>query len=189
MKILTEEIALRDETRSFQQARAQLEKEEAKKKNGDLTETQNDLGDRTDNVIAEIRELPDGEQNFGKEIKQLKNASSAMADASEYLSEADTGPNAIAAETEAIEWLLLAKRSGSGGGGGGGSNAGAGSRSGADWQGSSLARLGGAKEKLGKVVKRNTSQATGKAGRDLPEEYRRGLDAYFEKLESEDSSE
>ena len=187
MKILTEEIALRDETRSFHQAKAQLKKEVVKKKNGDLTETQNDLGDRTDDVIAEIRDLPDGEQNFGKEIKQLKNASSAMADASEYLSEADTGPNAIAAETEAIEWLLLAKRSGSGGGGGG-TNAGAGSRSGADWRGSSLARLGGAKEKLAKVVKRNTSQATGKAGRDLPEEYRRGLDIYFEKLESEDSS-
>jgi len=187
MKILTEEIALRDQTRSFHQAKAQLEDEVAKAQNSELSKTQNDLADRTDDVIEQIRDLPDGEQNFGKEIKQLTNASFAMDDAWKYLRESDTGPNAIAAETEAIEWLLLAKRSGSGGGGGG-TNAGAGSRSGAAWRGSALARLGGAKEKLSKVVKRNTKQATGKAGRELPEEYRSGLDAYFEKLESEDAS-
>lgn len=186
MKILTEEIALRDQTRSFEQAKAQLEKEVAREQNEALTATQDDLADRTDGVIEEIRDLPDAD-SFGKEIMQLTNAAAAMGDAWKYLGEGDTGPNAIAAETEAIEWLLLAKRSGSGGGGGG-SNAGAGSRSGAAMRGSSLARLGGAKEKLGKVVKRDTRQATGTAGRDLPEEYRSGLDAYFEKLETEDSS-
>lgn len=188
MKILTEEIALRDQTRSFHQAKAQLKKEVAKTQNTALSATQDDLANRTDDVITQIRDLPDGEQNFGKEIKQLTNASFAMGDAWEYLAESDTGPNAIAAETEAIEWLLLAKRSGAGGGGGG-SNAGAGTRSGAGWRGSALARLGGAKEKLSKVVERNTKQATGKSGRELPEEYRSGLDAYFEKLESEDASE
>lgn len=187
MKILTEEIALRDETRSFEQAKAQLEKEVAKTQNAHLSATQDDLASRTDEVIEQIRDLPDGEQSFGKEIKQLTNASFAMGDAFEFLSDADTGPNAIAAETEAIEWLLLAKRAGSGGGGGG-SNPGGGTRSGAAWKGSALARLGGAKEKLSKVIKRNTNQSTGKAGRELPEEYRNGLDVYFEKLESEGSS-
>jgi hypothetical protein len=186
MKILTEEIALRDQTRSFHQAKAQLEKDVAKEKNAELSTTQNELADRTDDVIEQIRDLPDGE-SFGKEIKQLTNASFAMGDACDFLSDADTGPNAIAAETEAIEWLLLAKRSGSGGGGGG-TNAGGGTRSGAAWRGSSLARLGGAEEKHSKVVKRNTKQATGKAGRNLPEEYRSGLDAYFEKLESQEST-
>lgn len=186
MKILTEEIALRDQTRSYHQAKAQLEKDVAKTQNDELAATQDDLAERTDDVIEQIRDLPDGEQNFGKEIKQLTNASFAMGDAFDFLSEADTGPNAIAAETEAIEWLLLAKRAGSGGGGGG-SSPGGGTRGGAGWRGSALARLGGAKEKLSKVVKRNTNQATGKAGRKLPEEYRRGLDAYFEKLESEES--
>jgi len=141
-----------------------MEKEVVKEKNEELSTTQNDLADKTDDVIEQIRDLPDGEDS------------------------ADTGPNAIAAETEAIEWLLLAKRAGSGGGGGGGNSAGAGTRSGAAWRGSSLARLGGAKEKLSKVIKRNTNQATGKAGRDLPEEYRSGLDAYFEKLESQEAS-
>lgn len=187
MKILTEEIALRDQTRSFEQAKAQLEKDAAKSQNEELAATQDDLASRTDEVIEQIRDLPDGEQSFGKEIKQLTNASFAMGDAYDYLSESDTGPNAIAAETEAIEWLLLAKRSGSGGGGGG-NNPGGGSRKGAAWSGSSLARLGNSKEKLSKVVKRSTNQATGKSGRELPEEYRSGLDAYFEKLENEDAS-
>jgi len=187
MKILTEEIALRDQTRSFHQAKVQLEKEVAQEKTTELSMIQNDLVDRTDDVIEQIRDLPDGEESFGKEIKQLTNASFAMSDAFNYLSDADTGPNAIAAETEAIEWLLMAKRSGSGGGGGG-TSAGAGSRSGAAWRGSSLARLGGSTEKLSKVVKRNNKQATGKAGRDLPEEYRSGLDAYFEKLETPEAT-
>lgn len=185
MKILTEEMALRDQTRAFHQAKAQLEKEVAKTQNDELSATQDDLANRTDDVIEQIRDLPDGEQSFGKEIKQLTNASFAMGDAFEYLAESDTGPNAIAAETEAIEWLLLAKRSG-GGGGGGGSNPGAGSRSGAAWGGSALARLGGSKEKSAKIVKRSAKQATGRTGRELPEEYRNGLDVFFEKLESED---
>ena len=159
----------------------------AKEQNDALSLTQKELADRTDDVIEQIRDLPEGDEKFGKEIKQLTNASYAMVDAWEYLTDSDTGPNAIAAETEAIEWLLLAKRSGSGSGGGG-TNAGGGNRSGAAWRGSALARLGGAKEKLSKVVKRNTKQATGKAGRDLPEEYRSGLDAYFEKLESGDET-
>lgn len=186
MKILTEEIALRDQTRSFHQAKAQLENDVAQTQNDELAANQDDLAVRTDDVIEQIRDLPDGEQNFRKEIKQLTNASFAMGDALDFLSDSDTGPNAIAAETEAIEWLLLAKRTGAGGGGGG-SDAGAGTRSGAAWRGSALARLGGAEEKLSKIVQRNTKQATGKTGRELPEEYRSGLDVYFEKLESEDS--
>lgn len=187
MKILTEEVALRDQTRTFEQAKAQLEEEKAEEQNAELVSVQDNLAKRTDNVIEEIRNLPDGESDFEKEIQQLINASFAMGDAHRYLADSDTGPNAIAAETEAIEWLLQAKRSGSGGGGGG-TNAGGGTRSGAAWQGSSLARLGSGSEKQSKIVKRNTKQATGKAGRDLPEEYRSGLDAYFEKLESEDAS-
>ena len=49
-----------------------------------------------------------------------------------------------------------------------------------------MARLGGSKEKSAKIVKRSANQATGRTGRELPEEYRNGLDVFFEKLESED---
>ena len=64
MKILTEEMALRDQTRAFHQAKAQLEKEVAKTQNDELSETQDDLANRTDDVIEQIRDLPDGEQSF-----------------------------------------------------------------------------------------------------------------------------
>ena len=182
MKILTDEIALREETRSLQQARPQLKEDELQLTTDALAQTQGDLVVRTEEVIEKVYELPDAEQQFRKEIMQLTNASKAMVDAEEILADGDTGSTAIAAETEAIEWLLLAKRAG-GGGGGGGSDAGNGSRSGANIQGSALARLGNSTEKNAKLVKRNTNQATGKAGRKLPDEFRSGLDQFFEKLE------
>ena len=105
-----------------------------------------------------------------------------MDDAEAILAEHDTGAPAIGAETEAIEWLLRAKRAGSGGGGGG-SDPGGGSRSGANYSASALALLGNSKEKEAKVIDRETNQATGKSGRELPEEFRAGLDRYFEALE------
>jgi hypothetical protein len=183
MKILTDEIALREETRTLQQARPQLKKKKLQDSTRGLASSQGDLVERTEEVIDKVYALPEGEQKFPKEIAQLTNAARAMVDAEKFLGSGDTGPNAMAAETEAIEWLLLAKRAGSGGGGGG-SDAGAGSRSGGNLQGSALARLGGSAEKQAKIVKRNTNQATGKAGRKLPEEFRAGLDQFFDKLES-----
>ena len=183
MKILTDEIALREETRTLEQARPQLKEDKLQKSTTALAETQDDLMVRTEEVLEKVYDLPDAEQIFRKEIMQLTNASLAMSDAEETLANGDTGPDAIAAETEAIEWLLLAKRSG-GGGGGGGSDAGNGSRTGANLQGSALARLGDSAEKNAKQVKRSTNQATGKAGRKLPDEFRSGLDQFFEKLES-----
>jgi hypothetical protein len=185
MKILTDEIALREETRTLEQARSQMEKTKLTQSVQSLALTQDQLVVRTEEVLDKVYDLPEGEQKFRKEIMQLTNAAQAMADAEEYLAGSDTGPQVIAAETEAIEWLLLAKRAGSGGGGGG-SDAGAGSRSGGNLNGSALARLGDSKEKNAKVVQRNTNQSTGKAGRQLPEEYRAGLDRFFEKLESND---
>ncbi len=187
MKILTAEIALREETRSLEQAKSQLPAEKFEAMAEDLSLTQEILTDRTDEAIAKIVELPEGEQNFRKEIAQLGNAANAMNDADRILASADTGSPAIAAETEAIEWLLQAKRAGKGGGGGGGSNPGGGSRSGANPNFSALAQLGNSQEKLAESVDRETNQATGKSGRELPEEFRAGLDRYFEALESNGS--
>ena len=184
MKILTDEIALREETRTLQQARPQLKEDKLQQSTTALAQTQDELVVRTEDVLTKVYDLPNGEQAFRKEIMQLTNASKAMVDAEEILANGETGPTAIAAETEAIEWLLLAKRSGSGGGGGGGSDSGGGTRSGANLIGSALARLGNSTEKNAKVLKRNTNQATGKAGRKLPDEFRSGLDQFFEKLES-----
>ncbi|MEZ6095831.1 MAG: hypothetical protein R3C03_16640 [Pirellulaceae bacterium] len=183
MKILSAEMALREETRTLEQAKGQLETEKFTADAQDLAVTQIELTDRTDIVIEKIRELPDGETNFGKEIQQLTNASNAMGDAERILDSPETGAPAIAAETEAIEWLLQAKRSGNGGGGGGGSPGG-GHRSGADLVGSALALLGESEEKEAIINNRAAEQATGKSGKELPEEFRSGLDRYFEVLEA-----
>ncbi len=148
----------------------------------ELSITQAELANRTTEVIEKIYELPEGEQKFAKEIAQLTNAAKAMDDAEEILAGFDTGAPAIAAETDAIEWLLRAKRAGSGSGGGG-SDPGGGSRSGANYTASALALLGDSQEKQANVVERETNQATGKSGRELPEEFRTGLDRYFEALE------
>ena len=184
MKILTAEVKLREQTREMEQARPQLEAESFDRRTKELHSTQLSLADRTDEVIEKIRELPEGEQKFGREINQLSKASDAMGDAEVLLAKRQTGQPTIAAETEAIEWLLQARRSGKGGGGGG-SNPGEGHRSGADIEASALAQLGNSKEKKSVVVERENVQATGKAGRELPDEYRYGLDRYFEALEKD----
>ena len=178
MKILTAEIALRDETRTLGQAQPQLKKTKFEKTATQLSQTQIQLTQRTDTVIEKIIDLPNGDVDFRKEIAQLTNAANAMNDAEEILSKPDAGVPAIAAETEAIEWLLMAKRGGSGSGSPGGGN-----RSGADLNSSALALIGNSKEKNAQVKDRETDQATGKSGRELPEEFRSGLDRYFEVLE------
>ncbi len=158
MKILEKEIDLREETRGVEQAKPQLEEVDFEDQAIDLADTQTELSERTETVIEMIRDLPDGEQKFGKEIAQLTNAGNAMWDADDILRIPDSGRKAIAAETEAIEWLLQAKRSG-GGGGGGGSNPGNGTRTGQDLNQSALALLGESKEKLAKQEEREVSQS------------------------------
>lgn len=182
MKILTAEISLREETRGLEQAKSQMKTEKFAASAEDLSITQEELANRTTDVIEKIYDLPEGEQKFAKEIAQLTNAAKAMDDAEEILASRDTGAPAIAAETEAIEWLLRAKRAGSGGGGGGG-DPGGGNRTGANYTSSALAMIGNSKEKKANIVDRETNQATGKSGRELPEEFRAGLDRYFEALE------
>lgn len=183
MKILAAEIELREQTRETEQARAQWAEEEVTQRAAGLQSTQQSLVERTDKVIAAIIDLPDGEAQFAREIQQLTQASAAMSDAEGLLAERVTGQAAIAAETEAIEWLLQARRAGQGGGGGGGSDPGDGKRSGADLSSSALAQLGQSTEKNAAVVQRDVQQSTGKAGRELPDEFRHGLDRYFEVLE------
>ena len=101
------------------------------------------------------------------------------------LARPDTGAEAIAAQTEAIELLLQAKRQQSSGGGGGGSSPGnSGTADGG--KGSSLSDIGpgGSDRDAPASTKREVEQSTGKTCKELPEEFRRGLDSYFNKLES-----
>jgi len=104
-------------------------------------------------------------------MKLLMKVTEVMKDAYVILDKPETGATAIAAETEAIELLLEARhRPPGGGGGGGGSNPGGGGGA-ASASSSALANIGPGSDASATIGERAAGQATGKAGRELPEEF------------------
>ena len=113
-----------------------------------------------------------------------------MNDALDELALPNTGPATIAAETEAIELLLQANRTpppppnappsppGSGG-----TNPMDGQRNGVAQSLSLLRLFGEAEEEDTVVVERAVEQATGKTSEEVSEEFRYGMEKYFEALE------
>lgn len=181
LKILEAEINLREETRVAEQARPALARDDFGKRAATLSDTQGALEERVVKVTGQIRELPDGEAEFGREIKLLETVAEVMHDTVGILARPETGPPAIGAETEAIELLLKSRRINPRGGGGGGSSPGGGGTG--TTRDSALALLGiGVNEKEVRDTGHAT-QAVGDAGRSLPEEFRAGLDEYFGRLE------
>ena len=184
LKILEGEINLREETRVAEQAKAGVKPEKHSIEATRLSGVQRTLDDRIIKVIDRILELPDAEQEFGKELQLLDQVSVVMADAGTILESPETGSPAIAAETEAIELLLQSRRiNPKGGGGGGGANPGGGG--GGDTKDSALALLGPGLNQKEVREDRGTQQAVGETGKTLPEEFRAGLDEYFNQLESD----
>ena len=110
MKILANEISLRDETRSLEQAKPQMDPKKFTEEGVDLSVTQQEIYDRTLAVIDEIKAIEGGEEDFRNEIQNLTGASEAMNDALSELTLPNTGAASIAAETEAIELLLQTNR-------------------------------------------------------------------------------
>ena len=125
--------------------------------------------------------MPDGEDEFGKEIGLLRKVAEVMYDANTILARDETGSPAIGAETEAIELLLQSKRINPKAGGGGGANPGGGG--GGTTNDSALTLLGGGVNDKEVREDHGVSQSTGDAGPKLPEEFRNGLDEYFNRLE------
>ncbi|HEX2746974.1 MAG TPA: hypothetical protein VHM91_03160 [Verrucomicrobiales bacterium] len=125
--------------------------------------------------------LPQGSEKFGKELKLLSAVTQVMGEASDILASPSAGGPAVAAETEAIELLLQTKRQNPKGGGGGGGNPGGGGNG--STSSAALADLGPGADADSAVRARPVGQATGRAGREYPEEFRTGLDAYFSNLE------
>jgi hypothetical protein len=183
LKILEAEVNLREETRVAEQAREAVSKDDHMGEAIRLSETQDLLRDRVDQVVDRIEELPDGGENFAKEINLLTQVSSVMTDARDILVSPNTGSEAIAAETEAIELLLQCKRINPKSGGGGGTSPGGGGQG--DTQDSALALLGRGVNQKEQREARSITQTTGETGRNLPEEFRSGLDEYFQRWERE----
>lgn len=182
MRILEAEMDLRDETRSVEQAHDAVKPDEYVDRANMLAGTQAELHKRLERVIVDIRSLPNGQRSFAKEIKIIGAAVAVMDEAAGILREPNTGPQAIAAETEVIELLLQSKRANpSGGGGGGGSSAGGGG--GGDTDTPALALYGAGAELKAQVQHRGVQQSTGNSGGTLPAEFRDGLEAFFNAVE------
>jgi hypothetical protein len=184
MQALRDEMKLRDQTRELENAKPALEEPKFTCDATALAEQQTSIGRHTAGAMEDIRALPDGEKRFGKELRLLTAVTAVMGEAGSILASADTGAKAVAAETEAIELLLQAKRMGNGGGGGGGSSPGGGGTA-ARASSAALADLGPGNDAATAIAARATGQATGHAGKEFPEEFKTGLDAYFTLLESE----
>ncbi len=181
LQILEGEVNLREETRVAEQAKPALEAEDHKQEATRLSGDQAELKVRVDKVIERIRELPNAEQEFGKEIQLLGMVAQVMNEATGILARPDTGNPAIAAETEAIELLLQSKKINPKGGGGGGANPGGGG--GGTTQDSALSLVGSGVNDKEVREDRGITQTTGDTGAVLPEEFRAGLDEYFNRLE------
>ena len=179
MRILKAEVDLRHVTRVAEQTRPTVLPHEHEQSAFELSKTQTGLRKRTQIVIDKLEALQETQQkNYGKPLGKLAKAESAMRDAADLLAAAESGPPTIAAETEAIEALLVTKRGG-GGGGGGGSAPGGGTGGGEANEASALAGIGDDIQAEDRFVE----QSTGIIRSDIPEEFRAGMDAYFDAIE------
>lgn len=188
MQILEEETNLREETRVAEQAKGAVEPPQHAATGRMLSERQEKLADRVVGMVDRLLEEDDGERQFAREIQLFEKVEEVMAEAADVLRTPDTGAKAVGAETEVIE-RLLAAQAGSGAGGGGGGGGGAAPRGGGGSTGttrnSALALVGAGNRGRGAGDGGEKDQATGTSGRVLPEEFRAGLDAYFNRFERE----
>ncbi len=175
-------MELRDLTRETEQARAALTTEEFDDRTLPLAEEQDDIVFRTQSVIEQIEELPDGSKDFAQEIELLDAAREAMIEAFEGLDATITGPTTIAAETEAIELLLRSRRAGGGGGGGGGGARRGGGGGGTD-AGAALAMSGRAIGEFDVVEERDVDRRQSATVSKVPVELQEALDRYFDAIE------
>ena len=203
MQILEAETNLREETRVAEQRRVGLGAGALKALAGGLSETQAALARRVGAMIDKLADMPDGPvrfdealqrmerdllpaadkpPRFAREIRLFQAVEGVMDEAAGILARPETGRRAIAAETEAIELLLQSQFGGGGGGGGGGGSTPGGGGSGST-RDSALARLGAGINARARLEAPEEDQAVGKSGRVLPEEFRDGLDAYFNAFE------
>jgi hypothetical protein len=187
LQILEGEINLREETRVSEQSRKVIAKEIHANQAKAESKIQKVLQDRTEKVTQRIRDLPESDELFGKEIALLTKVSEVMSEAADILATPDTSSRAIAAETEAIELLLASKRINPKGGGGGGSNPGGGG--GGTTNDSALSLVGRGQNEKEVREAPGVAHSTGDTGAVLPEEFRAGLDVYFNRLDKNPTKE
>lgn len=181
LRILQSEVALREATRVAEQARSVVDQTAHRHEAERLAREQTTLAQRVQQLIATISGSAEGKRRFVGELELLGGVAAAMNDAAQMLAQHETGDAAIAAETEAIERLLRSQQVDPSGGVAGDAPGGSQSEGEADVALSWVAS-GPAADRP-----RNPSEAiqtTGRTGRALPDQYRAGLDQYFNRLEA-----
>ena len=175
MRIIDREIQLREETREVEQAKEALTADEYSERSIALYDTQVTLTEDTQEVAAQISLLPTVQQPLiQQQLAKVTQAADVMGEVEDILAEPNTGPEAIAAITEVIEILFQTCRL---------PNAPM-ITTAPPPTASALVLLGLGDDSGGAFIEnRAPRQATGKTGRVLPEEFRQGLDAYFNTLE------
>ncbi|MDG2223412.1 MAG: hypothetical protein P8L85_18665 [Rubripirellula sp.] len=181
LQLLEGEVTLREQTRVAEQARPAVSDTEHTETANRLSLAQNDYQSRMAKVLKRISDLPEAEANFTKEMNLLGQASEVMKETTEILAKPETGVPAIAAETEIIEMLLKSKRFNPQAGGGGGSKPGGGGNGDTETPALALVGVGLNSEEVREEM--SASQSTGSSGPELPEEFRHGLDQYFNQLD------
>jgi hypothetical protein len=182
LRLLEGQVNLREQTRVAEQRSKTIDQLERLDEGNRLAVAQEALDDKANDILYRINELPESATKFEKEIRMFEQIDGWMVDSANRLRKADTGREEMALQTEIIESLLKSKRINpkGGGGGSGGTPGGGGQGEAVD---SALALLG-----IGTNFKevretREVEQSTGVSGSILPEEYRKGLDKYFEQIE------
>jgi hypothetical protein len=182
LQLLEGEVNLREQTRVAEQARAAVDATTHMETANRLGEIQNAFQGRVEEVVDQILELPNAQGDFANELNMLSQVSEVMKETTEILYKPETGPPAIAAETEIIELLLKSKRFNPNASGGSGADPGGGGSGETETPALALVGAGvNAKEVREELP---TVQSTGTTGPGLPEEFRSGLDQYFNRLES-----
>ena len=175
MRIIDREIQLREETREVEQAKEALTADEYSERTIELYDTQITLTEDTREVADQISLLPNAQEPLiQQQLAKVAQAADVMGEVEDILAEPNTGPEAIAAITEVIEILLQTRRLPN-----------APMVTTAPPPTASALTLLGLGDDTGSAFIENRSprQATGKTGRVLPEEFRQGLDVYFNTLE------
>ena len=175
LRIIDREIQLREETRELEQAKEAITTDAYTERSVDLYDTQITLTEDTHEVAAQISLLPNAQERLiQQQLAKVAAAAEVMDEVEDILAEPDTGPKAIAAITEVIEILLQTCRIPN-----------TPPITTAPPATAAALMLMGIGDDTGTAFLENRSprQTTGRAGRVLPEEFRQGLDAYFNVLE------
>jgi len=175
VRLIHQEIELREETRELDHARHALHKEEITERSEALGQTQSGMATQARHLREDIKALPKaGHPMMQKHMQKLTEAAIVMDEVVMHLSNEQTGSETIAAISEVIEILLETGRV---------PNTTTVTKANAT-QTPALLLMGIGDDALDAYIEeRVPGQATGRSGRELPAEYRQGLDAYLSALE------